>query len=81
MARGRRGVSVEGLEIGDLVEVRWLDASEARTSLSVPEREFDTPVRSIGVFGGVRGSRARHIIIIKEAVSYTHLTLPTTERV
>ena len=66
MASGKRLVSIEELEVGDLIEVRWLDASEAKMSLSVPEREFDTPVRSIGVFGGLRGSRAKHIIIIKE---------------
>lgn len=61
-----REVSVEELEVGDLVEVHWLDASEARRPLGLPEREFDTPVRSIGVFGGLRGLRTRHIIIIKE---------------
>ena len=61
-----RVVKVEELEVGDLIEVRWLDASEARTSLSLPDREFDTPVRSIGVFGGLRGSRTKHIIVIKE---------------
>lgn len=66
MAGKPREVRVEELELGDLIEVRWLDASEARTTLSLPEREFDTPVRSIGVFGGLRGSRVKHIIVIKE---------------
>ena len=61
-----REVSVEELEVGDLVEVHWLDASEARRPLGLPEREFDTPVRSIGVFGGLRGLRTKHLIIIKE---------------
>jgi len=64
--REEREVSVEELEIGDLIEVSWLDASEARTSFSVPEKSFDTPVRSIGVYGGIRGERAKHLIIIKE---------------
>jgi len=66
MKRRKGQVSVEELEIGDLIEVGWLDASEARTSFSVPDKSFDTPVRSIGVYGGVRGERTKHIIIIKE---------------
>ena len=61
-----REVRVEDLEVGDLVEVHWLDASEARRPLGLPEGEFDTPVRSIGVFGGLRGLRVKHLIIIKE---------------
>ena len=66
MKRERRQVSIDELEIGDLIEVGWLDASEARTRFSVPEKSFDTPVRSIGIYGGIRGERAKHIIIIKE---------------
>jgi len=66
MKREKGQVSVEELEIGDLIEVLWLDASEARTSFSVPDKSFDTPVRSIGVYGGVRGERTKHIIVIKE---------------
>ena len=44
---GRKEVRalLEELEIGDLIEVSWLDASEARMSFSVPEKSFDTPVR------------------------------------
>jgi len=64
--RDDREVKVEELEVGDLIEVQWLDASEARRPLGLPEGEFDTPVRSIGVFGGLRGLRTKHLIIIKE---------------
>jgi len=66
MKREEARALLEGLEIGDLIEVSWLDASEARTSFSVPEKSFDTPVRSIGVYGGIRGTRTEHLIIIKE---------------
>ena len=66
MGSDEKGVRVEELEIGDLIEVYWLDASEAKTALSIPDRAFDTPVRSVGVYGGIRGSRAKHLIIIKE---------------
>ena len=66
MGSDEKGVRIEELEIGDLIEVYWLDASEAKTALSIPDRAFDTPVRSIGVYGGVRGERTKHIIIIKE---------------
>jgi len=62
----RREVRLEELDVGDAIEVHWLDASEARRPLSLPEREFDTPVRSIGIYGGLRGLRTKHLILIKE---------------
>ncbi|HDM26723.1 MAG TPA: hypothetical protein ENG27_00235 [Candidatus Bathyarchaeota archaeon] len=78
----RRGLKVDGklgqggdlgeilasLEIGDIVEVRWLDASEALQGLPKSDREYDTPVVSLGYFLGVKGSRTKHIVIAKEIV-------------
>ena len=34
----RREVRLEELDVGDAIEVYWLDASEARRPLSLPER-------------------------------------------
>ena len=66
LASKRREVGLEELDVGDAIEVHWLDASEARRPLGLPEREFDTPVRSIGIYGGLRGLRTKHLILIKE---------------
>ena len=62
----RREVRLEELDVGDAIEVHWLDASEARRPLGISDREFDTPVRSIGIYGGLRGLRTKHLILIKE---------------
>jgi len=55
------------LGFGDLIEVDWLDASEASGRLDHRAR-FDTPVRSVGFFLGVRGKRAKHVVIAKEVI-------------
>ena len=60
--------AIEEIRVGDIVEVHWLDASEATSSLPRNEGEYDTPVVSLGYFLGVKGSRARHVVIAKEIV-------------
>jgi len=49
---------------GDLVQVDWLDASEATDVLS--HDRFDTPVVSVGFFLGVKGRKGKHLVIAKE---------------
>jgi hypothetical protein len=60
---------IDSLKFGDLIEVEWLDASEAKGSF-VSERGsgFDTPVRSVGYFLGLKGKRTRHVVIAKEII-------------
>ena len=57
---------VDSLRFGDLVQVDWLDASEATDNIS--HECFDTPICSVGFFLGVKGRRARHIVIAKEII-------------
>ena len=51
---------------GDLVQVDWLDASEATDVIS--HDRFDTPICSVGFFLGLKGRRAKHIVIAKEII-------------
>ena len=53
---------IKQLQIGDLIRVEWNDASVGK-SLSGGVRAIDVPVQSWGVFLGVLGERARHIIL------------------
>lgn len=55
---------IDSLCFGDLVQVDWLDASEATDVLS--HDRFDTPVVSVGFFLGVKGRKGRHLVIAKE---------------
>jgi hypothetical protein len=66
---------LEKLRFGDLVRVYWLDASEAmgRTGEG-GEPHFDTPVASIGHFVGVKGKRAKHLILLKDIFQITEKT-------
>jgi len=58
--------TTENLHFGDLIEVDWLDASEATGRLE--NGKFDTPVRSVGYFLGIKGRKTKHLIIAKELV-------------
>jgi len=57
---------VGSLRFGDLVQVDWLDASEAKDVIS--HDRFDTPVCSVGFFLGLKGRQAKHIVIAKEII-------------
>ena len=50
------------------MRVVWLDASEASGGLPAAEGGFDTPVWSYGIFLGVKGTRARSVVVAKEVV-------------
>ncbi len=66
-SKERRPSSVGDLEIGDLIEVRWLDASEyPEMDLNAAPEDFDTPITSYGIYLGVKGARKKHLVIAKE---------------
>ena len=68
---------VDSLSFGDLIEVEWLDASEATGQLE--HDRFDTPVQSVGYFLAVKGRKTRHVVIAKEIVdkkSYHYNVIP-----
>jgi len=58
--------TINSLRFGDLVEIEWLDASEATGRLE--RAHFDTPVRSVGFYLGVKGKRTKHMVIAKEVI-------------
>jgi len=58
--------TINSLRFGDLVEIEWLDASEATGRLE--RARFDTPVRSVGFYLGVKGKRTKHVVIAKEVI-------------
>ncbi|MCD6263503.1 hypothetical protein J7L60_03730 [Candidatus Bathyarchaeota archaeon] len=68
----RRGseVSIGELRRGDAIRVHWLDASEVTSRLPEGEHLYDTPIRSYGVFLGVKGRRTKHLVIAKEVITH-----------
>jgi len=54
------------LRFGDLIEIGWLDASESTGRLE--RARFETPVRSVGFYLGVKGKRTKHMVIAKEVI-------------
>jgi len=60
-------VKIEELQKGDLILVRWMDASEMRAQIN----QHATPevyVKDWGVFLGVSGTKRKHAIIGKDVV-------------
>jgi hypothetical protein len=58
--------TITNLRFGDLVQIDWLDASEAKGRLE--KGSFDTPVCSVGWFLGLKGRKTRHLVIAKEFI-------------
>ena len=58
---------IDSLRFGDLIQVNWLDASEATDNIS--HDFFDTPICSVGFFLGVKGRKAKHVVIAKEIIN------------
>jgi hypothetical protein len=59
------------LQLGDLIEVTWLDASKGRLETVEEMREsgasgaeIDLPVTSYGVYIGAFGKIAKHIVLV-----------------
>ena len=68
---------VRTLDFGDLIEIHWLDASEATGRLE--HDRFDTSVQSVGYFLAVKGRKMKHVVIAKEIVdnkSYHYNVIP-----
>jgi len=61
---------IKALQLGDLVEIFWLDASkgEARVQKKVKSKtQFDILVQSTGYFIGVAGQKTKHVILVRDA--------------
>lgn len=59
---------LEELRKGDLILVRWMDASEIRARIAEHTGEPEVYVKDLGIFLGVSGVKKRHIIIGKDVV-------------
>ena len=66
------------LQLGDLVEVTWLDASKGRLETVEEMREsgasgaeIDLPVTSYGVYIGAFGKIAKHIVLVASKWLYS----------
>ncbi|OYT47632.1 hypothetical protein B6U79_03855 [Candidatus Bathyarchaeota archaeon ex4484_231] len=62
-----RLVRVEELERGDLILVKWFDASELRAKLNQHEKP-EVAVYEWGIYLGVRGRKRKHLLLGKEHV-------------
>jgi len=60
---------LELLSPGDLVMVEWCDASVGKSMDS--GATIDIPVKSWGVFIGVLGSKAKHIVLAQNSFRYS----------
>ena len=63
-----KNTAISELRQGDLIIVRWLDASELRAKLSEHEQSPEVHVKDIGVFLGVSGSKKKYLILGKDVV-------------
>ena len=61
--RVAKNLDVKKLEIGDLVEVYWYDASLGQSLSSSFSIGIDVPVSSVGVYIGTLGEKQKHIIL------------------
>lgn len=61
---------IEKLEFGDLIEVEWWDHSKREIRLKPKGKKrylvFDVPVKSVGIFVGVAGEEAKHIVLVRD---------------
>jgi len=55
-------VKISDLQLGDLIFVRWNDAS-IDTSKLPQDHEVESPVYSIGIFLGIRGVKHKHLLL------------------
>jgi len=62
-----RTVKPEEIQRGDLIMVRWFDASEMRAKLNQHENP-EVAVWEWGIFLGVRGIKQKHLLLGKEHV-------------
>ncbi len=65
-----RRVELSDLEKGDLILVRWLDASEIRCSVNEHEGNPEIYCKDWGVYLGVSGGKRRMLIVGKDVVEF-----------
>ena len=58
---------LESISVGDLICVEWCDASTGKSSGS---EAIDVPVKSWGIFIGVLGVRAKHVVLAQNSFCY-----------
>jgi hypothetical protein len=63
-------VELSDLEKGDLILVRWLDASEIRCSVNEHEGNPEIYCKDWGVYLGVSGGKRRMLIVGKDVVEF-----------
>lgn len=61
-----RTVKLEDLQKGDLIVVKWIDASDVKASLKEHETYPEVHVKDWGLFLGVSGRKHRLIIVGKD---------------
>jgi len=61
---------IKGLQLGDLIRVRWFDACKGEARIDEQSEEarvqFDIPVTSWGVFLGLVGEKTKHVLLIRD---------------
>jgi len=62
-----RTVKLEKLQKGDLIVVKWFDASELRGGLNQHEKP-EVAVYEWGIFLGMRGQKQRHLLLGKDNI-------------
>jgi hypothetical protein len=61
-------VSVNDLRKGDLVVVKWIDASELRLPLDEHRRNPEASVKDWGVYAGISGRKLKLTLLAKDMV-------------
>jgi hypothetical protein len=61
-------LKIEELEKGDLIVVRWSDASDTRATLEEHRGNPETPCKDWGVYLGVTGVHRRFLLLGKDVV-------------
>ncbi len=69
MAKNKLKKTLGSLNPGDLICVEWCDASVGKSSNS--GIRIDIPVKSWGVYVGVFGERAKHIVLAQNSFRYS----------
>jgi hypothetical protein len=69
MVKNKLKKTLRSLRPGDLICVEWCDASVGKSSNS--GIRIDIPVKSWGIYVGVFGERAKHIVLAQNSFRYS----------
>jgi len=64
-----KAVKLEDLEKGDLIVVKWEDASELKLPLEVHKKQPDVYARDWGLYVGVAGRKRKLLLLAKDVVA------------